>query len=297
MASTILNPGDIAFLSLIADNPDTFSFVLLKDVETGTIINVTDNGWLSSGALRTGEGVLQYVAPTNLTAGTVITYSDGGTNTGWTNVSGGTAFALSTSGDSLIAFQGALTGSGSATTSLTPTLLAAVTINRSTFDANAANSNTTALPTGLTVGTNAVAVGQATAEWDNARYTGPTTFTSVSAAQTAINTASNWTGSDTDTTNFSGTFTIGSTTPTVNLSVSSNTGTEAGQTVITVTATASSAVTGNQTVNLSVGGTNITAGDYTLSNSVITIPNGATSGTVSFTVVGKHHNSKHCDRR
>jgi hypothetical protein len=37
---------------------------------------------------------------------------------------------------------------------------------------------------------------------------------------------------------------------TVNLSVSSNAGTEAGTTNITVTATASSAVSGNQTVNL-----------------------------------------------
>ena len=73
--------------------------------------------------------------------------------------------------------------------------------------------------------------------------------------------------------------------PSVNLSVSSNTGSEAAATVITVTATASSAVTGNQTVDLGVTGTNITAGDYTLSGSTITIPNGGTTGTVTFTVV------------
>lgn len=74
-------------------------------------------------------------------------------------------------------------------------------------------------------------------------------------------------------------------TPTVSLSVSSNTGTEAGTTAITVTATASSAVTGNQTVDLAVTGTNITAGDYTLTNTTITIPAGSTTGTVTFTVV------------
>lgn len=203
---TNLTAGDIAFLSLIADNPDTFSFVLLKDIDAGTIINVTDNGWQLSGSLRTGEGVLQYVAPTAQTVGTVVTYVDGTINTGWTNISGGTNFALSTSGDSLIAFQGELTGSGSSTTSTSPTLLAALTINRSTFDANAIDSNTTALPTGLTVGTNAVAVGKASSEFDDSRYTGPTSFAPVAAARTAINTASNWTGSDTDTTNFSGTF-------------------------------------------------------------------------------------------
>ncbi len=73
--------------------------------------------------------------------------------------------------------------------------------------------------------------------------------------------------------------------PTVNLSVSTNTGSEAGTTVITVTATASAAVTGAQTVNLGVTGTNVTAGDYSLSNTVITIANGATTGSVTFTVV------------
>ena len=73
--------------------------------------------------------------------------------------------------------------------------------------------------------------------------------------------------------------------PTVNLSVSANAGTEAGTTVITVTATASSAVSGIQTVNVAVTGTGITAGDYNLSNSTITIPNSATTGSVTFTVV------------
>lgn len=73
--------------------------------------------------------------------------------------------------------------------------------------------------------------------------------------------------------------------PTVSLSVSSNTGSEAAASVITVTATASAPVTGAQTVDVAVTGTNITAGDYNLSNTTITIPNGATTGSVTFTVV------------
>ncbi len=70
----------------------------------------------------------------------------------------------------------------------------------------------------------------------------------------------------------------------VNVSVSAATGTEAGTTVITVTATAASAVSGNQTVTLAVTGTNITASDYALSNSSISILSGQTVGTVTFTV-------------
>jgi len=73
-------------------------------------------------------------------------------------------------------------------------------------------------------------------------------------------------------------------TPSVNLSVSSNTGSEAGTTVITVTATAATTLSSSQTVSLSVTGSNITAGDYTLSNSTITIPSGSSSGSVTFTV-------------
>lgn len=73
--------------------------------------------------------------------------------------------------------------------------------------------------------------------------------------------------------------------PAVNLSVSTNTASEADETIVTVTATASSPVNGNQTVSLAVTGAGITAGDYTLSNTTITILNGATTGTVTFTVV------------
>jgi Calx-beta domain len=77
--------------------------------------------------------------------------------------------------------------------------------------------------------------------------------------------------------------------PTVNLSVSSISSSETSPAAITITATASSAVVGNQTVNLAVGGTGITTSDYTLSGTttpnVITILSGQTTGTATFTVV------------
>jgi hypothetical protein len=76
-----------------------------------------------------------------------------------------------------------------------------------------------------------------------------------------------------------------STTPTVNLSVSTSSASEAATTAVTVTATASAAVSGAQTVDLVISGSGITAGDYTLSNSTITIANGNTSGSLTFTVI------------
>ncbi|MBD1815051.1 DUF4347 domain-containing protein, partial [Microcoleus sp. FACHB-DQ6] len=70
--------------------------------------------------------------------------------------------------------------------------------------------------------------------------------------------------------------------PTVNLSVSPVTSTETGTPVITVTATASSAVVGPQTVNVALSGT-ATADDFTGTiPDIITIPDGQT--TSSFTV-------------
>ncbi len=70
----------------------------------------------------------------------------------------------------------------------------------------------------------------------------------------------------------------------VNLSLSSNVATEADETGITVTATAASAVSGNQTVEVAVSGTGITQGDYTLPVSTITILDGETTGSVTLTV-------------
>jgi len=73
--------------------------------------------------------------------------------------------------------------------------------------------------------------------------------------------------------------------PSVELSVSASTGTEAATTAITVTATASSAVTGDQTVNVAASGTGITSSDYTLNGTTLTILDGQTTGTATFTIV------------
>lgn len=77
---------------------------------------------------------------------------------------------------------------------------------------------------------------------------------------------------------------VASGTPLVNISVNRDTASEAGMSVITVIANASAPVTSDQTVALAVSGTGITAGDYSLSGTTITILNGATSGSVTFTV-------------
>lgn len=71
----------------------------------------------------------------------------------------------------------------------------------------------------------------------------------------------------------------------VNLSVVPSVGSEADQTAIVITATASSAVVGDQTVDVSIAGTDITAGDYSLTSATITILDGNTTGFTTLNVV------------
>jgi len=70
----------------------------------------------------------------------------------------------------------------------------------------------------------------------------------------------------------------------VTLSLSANQGSEVAETVITVTATAEAAVIGDQTVMIAASGTGITAGDGTFSDTTITILDGETSGSVTYTI-------------
>jgi hypothetical protein len=70
--ATILSAGDIAIVGYNSDDPDSFDFVFLRDVEAGTTINFTDNGWQAAGGFRQGEGTTTFTAPTAIAAGTVI---------------------------------------------------------------------------------------------------------------------------------------------------------------------------------------------------------------------------------
>ena len=144
--ATVLSPGDLAIVQYNSSTTDSFTFVFARDIEAGTVVNFTDNGWLAAGGFRPGEGTVTYTAPTAITAGTVVTL---------------TGLNLDDAGDQIIAYQG---------TQASPTILYLVDLadGNNTVAGDATNDNTTALPPGLTLGQNAVAVG-----FDNAIYAGP----------------------------------------------------------------------------------------------------------------------------
>jgi hypothetical protein len=162
--ATVLTVGDIAIVQYNSGTTDTFTFVFLRDVEAGTIVNFTDNGWLAAGGFRPGEGTVTYTAPSAIAAGTTVTLS--GLN-------------LDDAGDQIIAYQGA---------PATPTILHVVDLadGNNTVAGDATNDNTTALPPGFALDVNAVAVG-----FDNAIYAGPNSGPSAELFP-LINDSANW---------------------------------------------------------------------------------------------------------
>jgi hypothetical protein len=131
--ATVLSPGDLAIVQYNSGTTHSFTFVFGRDIEAGTVVNFTDNGWLAAGGFRAGEGTVTYTAPTAITAGTVVTL---------------TGLNLDDAGDQIIAYQG---------TQASPTILYLVDLadGNNTVAGDATNANTTALPPGLTLGQNA----------------------------------------------------------------------------------------------------------------------------------------------
>jgi hypothetical protein len=165
--------GDIAIVGYGADTGvKSFAFVLLADL-SGQTITFTDNGWLAAGGFRKGEGTVSYSVPAGTPVGTVITIS-GLTGT----------FNPAVGGDQILAYVG---------DEANPTFLFAVDFadGNTTYAGDATTSNTSAVPTGLTFGTNALAFGE-----DNAAYTGPT-FGTKAEILGAIADETNWTVNDT----------------------------------------------------------------------------------------------------
>jgi len=152
---TTLTAGDIAITGFNAHNTEQFTFVLLKNISTGTQINFTDNGWKSSGSFRANEGTIIWEADTDLSCGTKVTISNTD-NSAPISVHPGLvsrlgSFNLAKAGDQIIAYQG---------TETNPNFLYALNFNSAGWT-EADDSNTSALPTSLIDGITAVAVGEA----------------------------------------------------------------------------------------------------------------------------------------
>ena len=203
-AATALSPGDIAIIGVNADNPDDFAFVLLVDIQVGTEIRFTDSGWLSTDSFRGGEGAVKYTAPSDLSAGTIISYVGNAADFVADNDAtvGTSGLNLSASGDQVIAFQGLSTS---------PALIFAVQTNSNQWQTDSDDSNQSDLPLGLVNGTTAVAVGAdsgAESEYDNSVYDMSMTGGTQAELLAAIGNNANWNGNNSSLAMPSGSFTV-----------------------------------------------------------------------------------------
>lgn len=186
---TTLSAGDIAITGFNSDNPDSFSFVLLTDITATTEIKFTDNGWESSGSFYPNEGIVSWTTNEDMQCGTeIIIFKSVVTNPFRASLGDVVAipttfpFALATNGDQILAYQG---------DELTPTFIYALNFD-STGWSDATTANTTALPTGLTDGVNAINVGES----DNGNYICAVN-NDASAILVAVSTIGNWSLSST----------------------------------------------------------------------------------------------------
>ncbi len=278
IAQTTLTAGDIAVVGYNTSGaPDNFAILVLKDLSAGTVFYVNDNEVSAAGGtaftdLAEGEASFTVKSGQSIPAGTVIVLPWGGAAVSATtyDYSATSSFGLGNNNEEIYVYT------ASAISATTPTAFI--------YFAKIGTS-ASSVPAGLTTGTTAISPAGTALRYAT---TGAVYSGTVSALLSAIgNTAANWvTTGATSITSADWSFIVSpASVPSVNLSVSTNTASESPATVVTVTATVSSAVSGNQTVTVGASGTGITAGDYTLSDATITIPGGATSGSVTFTIV------------
>ena len=277
-APTVLGAGDIAIIGYnTSGSPDNFAILILKDLAEGTKFYINDNevatsGSLSFADLSEGEASFTVNAGQTIVAGTVIVLPWGAaatTTTQYTYTST-TGAGLGNNNEEIYIYNAP---SITSTTASSFIYFAKI------------GSSSSLIPAGLTLGTTTI-----TPNGTALRYstTGALYNACVPALLQAIgSTSTNWNNTGATTiAAIDWTFTIQPACPnSVSLSVSANTGSENDLTVITVTATASSAVLVDEMVDVSVSGTDITGGDYTLSNTTITILAGTSQGSVTFTIV------------
>ncbi|MCB0755585.1 MAG: lamin tail domain-containing protein [Flavobacteriales bacterium] len=267
------NVGDISIVGYSTDAPDAFAFVNWVAIPNGATLFFTDNAY-ENGALATNENTVEWNNNTGnaIPVGTVIVYTDGSGFDLGTDASGNIN-GLSASQDNLFIYEGS---------ALCPEFVFGFS-NNPWRTSGSVSTNDSYLPAALNVANGNLNV---TSE-DNWQYSAPRNDqATIAAYKPLVNNTSNWTGDDNPFTLSSTDFIIASANPGVEISASQASGSEAATSSITITATASSAVSGDQTIQLNISGTGITAGDYTISNSgIITILDGQTTGTATFTIV------------
>ena len=207
-AQTVLTHGDVAITSFNADGEEEFSFVILKDIASGTEIYFTQNGWdddANGGGVapnwgNTGEGTLKWTSTSSMSCGTEVQVIKPSLNSTLATSIGSIVkfgtWALKASGDAIIVYQG--TGKPLNGTEVTTFLW--VFNTGTAFTSDSTLTTTTGIPTGLIDGNTAIYAGTS----DNFQYNCVNTLGPSGSLTTALANSSNFTGHNSTTYKASG---------------------------------------------------------------------------------------------
>lgn len=178
-----LSPGDILFLGYRTDDPDAFAFVPLVNLDPLTEIVFTDNVW-KGGALLSNETTGVWQAPESGVAAGSVVQIEGHQVAAGGGVWIGSALALSTDGEQILAYQGPPAA---------PVFIAAISTRQWAAQESEVHNGLSELPPGLALGESAVTFGF---HRDNAMYRFGLTAGSPSALRAAVNNQAAWVRSD-----------------------------------------------------------------------------------------------------
>ena len=194
-AQTTLSVGDIQVVGVTGDANDSFSFVLWKDISSGTVVRFMDQSFTNAttGVLGT-ENDMSLTFTSAATAGSVIHVEDLVTTvfpSGVTATKSGSLSGISASGDQVFAYQGTAMGSGTDFTGRT--LLYGFNIaDTNWLSTGTATSNASYLPTAISAMDNNIDSGN----FDNADYSGARTGLTTGLYRAAVGNIANFAQSD-----------------------------------------------------------------------------------------------------
>jgi len=196
-AQTTLSAGDVVTIGVTSDASDSFAFVLLSDVQAGTVIRFMDHSFTNAtnGVLGT-ENDMSLTFTTALSAGSVIRVEDGGTtlvNGGsFSGTKSGNLSGVSASGDQIFIYQGTAMGSGTNFTGRT--LLHGINVSDTSWlTTGTADSNASYLPTAIS----GPDLNLDSGNFDNLDYNGTRTGMTAAAYRAAFANIANYTQNDT----------------------------------------------------------------------------------------------------
>ena len=209
-AQTTLAVGDLSVIGFNSNAPDNFAFVCWVPITNDTYIKFTDNAFLGSVSANTSNnarGGENYVIWRNNTgstiaAGTVITIQALTTSLGVCTSGSTTGMdGISSSGDQIIAYQGAATtganpdwSTNSNPTTFNGTVLFGLTFASNWLTSGSPNTNNSYLPSQLNVANGNIAI--STASTTRGQYTGSRNNQATLANYKALVTnPANWTSS------------------------------------------------------------------------------------------------------